>query len=169
MVEHEVYVGLSPEELAEMRAAHAVMTPEELDRVAGQAAAAAKDARSAQELRQAVATAANQRAKGDTPWARGTNAHLILGRALEKLTETGNFDHVGEVSYLNGNVVRYGTKGSLRVDIVVGNPDRPEQVREYKTGSNATNRLSMERVYGIRKHLPKDYAHIPIRELRPRP
>jgi hypothetical protein len=166
--EHEVYVGLSPEELAEMRAAHAMMTPEELDRVAGEAAAAAKNARSAQELRQAVATAANQLARGDTPWARGTNAHLILDRAIEKLTDNGNFQHAGEVSYLDGKVARYGAKGSIRVDIVVGDPRRPAQVHGYKTGST-TNRLSTERVHIIRKHLPDGYKHIPIREPRPKP
>lgn len=166
--EHEVYVGLSPEELAEMRAAHAIMTPEELDRVAGEAAAAAKHARSAQEIRQAVATAANQRAKGDTSSARGTNAHLILNRALKILRDTRNLDHAGEVSYKDGEVVRYGTKGSIRVDIVVGHPGRPERVPEYKTGSEA-NRLSSRRVHRIRRHLPRGYKHIPIDELRPQP
>ncbi len=166
--EHEVYVGLSPEELAEMRAAHAIMTPQELDRVAGEAAAAAKHARSAREIRQAVATAANQRAKGDTPWARGTNAHLILNRALNILRDTRNLDHAGEVSYKDGKVVRYGTKGSIRVDIVVGHPERPERVPEYKTGGEA-NRLSSRRVHRIREHLPEGYKHIPIDELRPQP
>ena len=168
VAEHEVYVGLTPEELAEMYAAHAVMTPEELDRVAGQAAAAAAGAKSAAELRQAVATAADKLAKGDTPWARGTNAHLILNHAWKKLNDSCIVQHKGEVSYLDGKVVAYGRKGSIRVDLVLGNPWTPEKACEYKTGK-PENRLTLERIALIRKHLPKGYQHIPVSELRPNP
>ncbi len=168
VAEHEVYVGLTPEELAEMYAAHAVMTPEELDRVAGQAAAAAKGAKSAAELRQAVATAADKLAKGDTPWARGTNAHLILNRALQKLNKTSRFQHKGEISYLGGKVVRYGTRGSIRVDVLVGDTKKPKKIFDFKIGKDK-NGLSPERIARIRRHLPKRSKNIPILELRPKP
>ena len=144
------------------------MTPEELDRVAGQAAAAAAGAKSAAELRQAVATAADKLAKGDTPWARGTNAHLILNRALKKVNDSCSFQHKGEISYFDGIVVRYGTKGSIRVDILVGDPWKPEKICEFKTGKDE-NGLSPGRIALIRKHLPEGYKHIPVSELRPNP
>ncbi len=166
---HEIYVGLSPDELAEMDAAHAVMTREELDRVAGEVAAAAKNAKSPQEARQALATAANRLAKGDTPSTRGTNAHLILDRAIKKLKGSPGFDFASEVSYRGGKVVDYGDEGSIRVDIVAGHPKTPQWIDEFKTGAHEDEVLSQRRIDLIRKHLPKDYKNIPIHKLRPKP
>jgi hypothetical protein len=44
------------------------------------------------------------------------------------------FDIFPEVSFLNGEVVPYGTKGSVRADAVVGKPDAPTTIYDLKTG-----------------------------------
>ena len=69
---------------------------------------------------------------------------------------------------MDGKVVRYGTRGSIRVDVLVGDPEKPTEIHEFKTGRDS-NRLTPERIALIRKHLPEGYKHIPIRELRPNP
>ena len=62
----------------------------------------------------------------------------------------------------------YGTKGSIRVDVLVGDPRKPKKIFDFKTGKDK-NRLSPERIARIRRHLPKRSKNIPILELRPKP
>jgi hypothetical protein len=72
-----------------------------------------------------------------------------------------------EVSYLNGNIVRRGTLGSIRVDVVYG-PSRetPMAIYDLKTGQA---KLTSKRVAEIRRHLPPGYQDIPIIEIRIEP
>jgi RHS repeat-associated protein len=69
-----------------------------------------------------------------------------------------------EISYLNGEVVKHGTAGSIRVDAVRGAVDAPKAIADLKTGMGA---LTAARVSEIRIHLPAGYQGIPIFEVRP--
>jgi RHS repeat-associated protein len=71
-----------------------------------------------------------------------------------------------EVSYLNGKVVPFGTKGSVRLDAVVGDVNNPTAVFDLKTGGA---QLTAKRIEQIRKHLPEGSKNIPIDEIRPTP
>ena len=69
-----------------------------------------------------------------------------------------------EISYLKQDVVKYGTKGSVRVDAVKGNPLAPLAIGDLKCGSAC---LTSQRIEQIRDHLPRGYQGIPIHEIRP--
>jgi RHS repeat-associated protein len=94
----------------------------------------------------------------------GTKVHAAFAREVEAL---GRSDLFSEVSYLNGNIVRRGTPGSIRVDIVYG-PSRetPMAIYDLKTGQA---KLTSKRVAEIRRHLPPGYQDIPIIEIRIKP
>lgn len=68
-----------------------------------------------------------------------------------------------EVSYLNGDVVPYGTRGSVRLDVVEGSLLAPAAVYDFKTGG-AT--LTPSRIEQIRAHLPSAGQGAPILEVR---
>ena len=68
-----------------------------------------------------------------------------------------------EVSYKGGRVVRRGTKGSKRVDVVLGDREKPTAIFDLKTGKA---KLTEKRIEQIRKHLPKGFEDIPIIEIR---
>jgi len=68
-----------------------------------------------------------------------------------------------EVSYMNGNLVRRGTKGSVRLDVVEGDPWSPTAVYDLKTG---TAKLTPQRVQQIQQHVPGG-SGVPVKELRP--
>jgi len=70
---------------------------------------------------------------------RGTRIHSEFSRLVK--SELGTNFSV-EVSYLEGEVATYGTKGSSRADAVYGDPENPEFVIELKTGGehNMSNR-----------------------------
>jgi hypothetical protein len=54
------------------------------------------------------------------------------------------------VSYLNGNVVKRGTPGSVRVDAVIGPEDNQIFVVDLKTGNS---KLTPQRVRKLRLHV----------------
>lgn len=90
----------------------------------------------------------------------GTQAHSAF-RAEVAALGRGNLST--EVSYLNGRVVPYGTRGAVRLDVVEGPLNAPTAVFDFKTGS-AT--LSPARINQIRGHLPGGGSNVPILEIR---
>jgi hypothetical protein len=68
------------------------------------------------------------------------------------------------VSYLNGRVVAYGTRGAVRLDVVEGDPLAPSAVYDLKTGGAA---LTPARIAEIQANLPPGYQNIPMREIQP--
>jgi len=66
-----------------------------------------------------------------------------------------------EVSYSGGQVVSRGTPGSVRLDVVRGNPNNPGAVFDLKTG---TAQLTPGRVTQIQQNLPRP---VPVKEIRP--
>jgi hypothetical protein len=109
-------------------------------------------------------TAAAQRAAQSIGPGRGpvygTKVHSAFEREVNAL---GKNDVHTEVSYLNGQVVPYGTKGSVRLDVVNGPVNAPTAVYDLKTGSAI---LTPARVQQIQSHLPGGGA-IPVTEIRP--
>ncbi|MCZ7627613.1 MAG: hypothetical protein M5U19_00210 [Microthrixaceae bacterium] len=91
----------------------------------------------------------------------GTHVHSSFA---DELAALGRTDVFSEISYLNGRVVPYGTKGSVRLDAVVGSPGAPSAIYDLKTGSAA---LTSSRIAQIRSHLPPGFQNIPVHELRP--
>ena len=109
-------------------------------------------------------TAAAQRAAQSVGPGRGpvygTKVHSAFEREVNAL---GKNDVHTEVSYLNGQIVPYGTKGSVRLDVVNGPVNSPNAVYDLKTGS-AT--LTPARIQQIQSHLPGGNA-VPVMEIRP--
>lgn len=68
------------------------------------------------------------------------------------------------MSYKDGQVVEYGTPGSVRVDTTVGPVEKPIFVCDLKTGKAC---LTPKRIEEIQKHLPggKD---VPVIEIKPK-
>jgi RHS repeat-associated protein len=91
----------------------------------------------------------------------GTRVHSAFAAELQAL---GRSDVFSEVSYLQGRVVPYGTRGSVRLDAVVGSPGAPSAIYDLKTGSAM---LSSSRIAQIRSHLPPGFQDIPVQMLRP--
>ena len=60
----------------------------------------------------------------------GTRAHSAFRAEVEALRRS---NLRAEVSYKNGTPVRYGTKGSVRLDVVEGPIDAPIAVYDFKT------------------------------------
>jgi hypothetical protein len=80
----------------------------------------------------------------------GTKVHTVVERSLHA---AGDKVVRAERSYLNGQVVPRGTKGSVRLDAVEGPLDNPVAVFDLKTG-NA--KLTADRITEIRRHLPNE-------------
>jgi RHS repeat-associated protein len=95
----------------------------------------------------------------------GTRAHAVFRRMVDALN---NAALSTEVSYQNGQVVKYGTKGSVRVDVVEGSPVSPTAIYDFKTGRA---KLTPRRIEQIRSHLPNggkrsDGSAVPAQEIR---
>lgn len=67
-------------------------------------------------------------------------------------------------AYLDGEIVPYGTPGSVRLAVVEGNISEPQAGYDLKTGS-AT--LTQARIEQIRANLPSGHQDIPVTEIRP--
>ncbi len=91
----------------------------------------------------------------------GTNVHTAFA---DEVAALGRSDLFTEVSYLNGQVVPYGTRGAVRLDVVVGSPSAPTAIWDLKTGSAA---LTQARIAQIQSHLPPAFQNIPVLEVRP--
>ena len=77
----------------------------------------------------------------------GTRVHTAMKTALHGADDALST----EVSYLNGAIVKPGTKGSIRVDVVEGAVDNPGVIYDLKTGAA---QWSLRRIEEIRRHLP---------------
>jgi len=78
----------------------------------------------------------------------GTRVHTAFKGEVKA---SGNPNVVPEQSYLNGRHVPYGTRGSIRVDVVEGPLDAPTAVWDLKTGGA---KLTPARIRQIQQHLP---------------
>ncbi len=125
----------------------------------GEAKAATKAPTAAEALVGALERTAVKAGEGVGP-EFGTRAHAILKK---EITALGRNDLHGEVSYLNGEVVRYGTPGSVRLDTVEGLKEAPTAVGDLKTGGS---QLTAARVAEIRAHLPEASRNVPVTRLR---
>ncbi|WP_428263333.1 hypothetical protein [Haliangium sp.] len=90
----------------------------------------------------------------------GTRVHTAFKAEVDAL---GKSNLRTEVSYLGGELVKYGKKGSVRLDVVEGPLNAPTAVFDLKTGGA---RLTPQRVEQIRRHLPKGSRDIPVLEIR---
>jgi RHS repeat-associated protein len=90
----------------------------------------------------------------------GTNVHTAF-RA--EVAAFGNPTLSTEISYLNGEVVKWGTPGSVRLDVVEGPVTQPTAVYDLKTGSA---QLTAARIQQIQSHIPGG-ASVPVIMVRP--
>lgn len=90
----------------------------------------------------------------------GTRAHSAFRAEVEAL---GNPNLSTEVSYLKGQVVPYGTRGSVRLDVVEGPLTSPTAIYDFKTGGAA---LGPGRIALIRSNLPGGGNGVPVLEVR---
>jgi len=91
----------------------------------------------------------------------GTKVHTAFEREVKAL---GRSNLSTEVSYKNGKVVKRGTKGSVRLDVVEGPLNQPTAAFDLKTGKA---KLTPKRVQQIRQHLPAGSKDISVMEVRP--
>lgn len=87
----------------------------------------------------------------------GTKAHNTFKEINAKKGYTT------EVSYKDGQVVKHGTPGSVRVDVAKGAAENPKAIGDLKTGGA---KLSPSRIQQIRNHLPTGHQNISIKEVR---
>ena len=80
---------------------------------------------------QTCANTANAQVSG-TGAVAGTHKHTAFAAEVNKL---GDSSLRTEVSYLNGQEVAYGTKGSIRFDVMLFNGDTPIAAWDFKTGA----------------------------------
>jgi hypothetical protein len=90
----------------------------------------------------------------------GTKVHSAFENEVNAL---GKENVHTEVSYLNGQVVPYGTKGSVRLDVVNGPVNAPVSVFDLKTGSAS---LTPARIQQIQSNIPGG-SSVPVSEVRP--
>jgi RHS repeat-associated protein len=89
-----------------------------------------------EDAEEAVQVAANnaKRLSGNGSGAvYGTKVHVEFKNQIN-LLRTEGVNVSAEVSYLNGKVVPYGTKDSVRADVVSGDINAPSTIFELKTG-----------------------------------
>jgi RHS repeat-associated protein len=100
----------------------------------------------------------------ELPSAWGTRVHSTFAQFVDALEAQGLPVH-SEVVYRNGTYYpgRRRLKGSIAADVVVGDPRHPIAIYDLKTGKGG---LTPARIRQIRRHLPRGYKNIPIRELR---
>jgi hypothetical protein len=91
----------------------------------------------------------------------GTAVHSAFAAEIDALGDSGLST---EVSYLDGRIVSYGTRGSVRLDVVEGDPLEPTAAYDLKTGSAA---MTPSRIAEIQANLPPGYQDIPVSEVRP--
>ena len=86
----------------------------------------------------------------------GTKVHTQFGNMAETINGVTK-----EASYLNGNVVNYGTKGSVRADAVYGPVNRPTAVYDLKTGGA---KVTTQNINKYNQHVP---GKPPVIEIKP--
>lgn len=104
-------------------------------------------------------SAANKALKnvGDGKGAvHGTKVHTEFGTIANKIDNVTK-----EVSYKNGEVVPYGTKGSVRADAIEGNINRPNAIYDLKTGEAKVTQKNIDK---YNQHVP---GKPPVKEIKP--
>jgi hypothetical protein len=112
-----------------------------------------------EQLTAAAGRAVNTVGPGSGP-VYGTMVHSAFA---DEVLSLGRSDLTPEVSYLNGQVVPYGTSGSIRVDVVEGPLNAPICCYDLKTGSAF---LSPGRVGQIQNNLPGG-SSVPVLQITP--
>jgi RHS repeat-associated protein len=107
---------------------------------------------------QAAANEAEKIVGGKGPRA-GTAKHEVLKQEIK--THGKELGLSSEISYKGGEPVKYGTKGSVRIDAVLGPEASPIATFDLKTG-RAT--LAPQRMRTLREHLPTEPV---IEEIKP--
>jgi hypothetical protein len=120
---------------------------------------AIKSATTWEQLQDAAGNAVDQVGPGKGA-VYGTKVHAAF-EAEVKALEDPNLQT--EKSYLNGERVKRGTQGSVRVDVVEGPLDNPTAIYDLKTGSA---QLTPPRIRQLQAHVPNG-ERIPIVEVRP--
>lgn len=111
-----------------------------------------------------LAGAANRAAARVGPGSGAVHGTRVHTAFADEVAALGRINVFSEVSYLNGQVVPYGTRGSVRLDVVVGSPSAPAAIYDLKTGSAV---LTTRRADRIRSHLPDGFQDILVVEVRP--
>lgn len=86
----------------------------------------------------------------------GTKVHTEFGKLAGEIEGVST-----EVSYKNGQVVPYGTKGSVRADAVWGDVNAPSAIFDLKTGGA---KLTPKNVAKYNEHVP---GTPPVKEIKP--
>jgi hypothetical protein len=89
----------------------------------------------------------------------GTRIHSEFRKRVQGLPQPGL---ATEISYLNGQVVPYGTAGAVRLDVVEGSPTNPVAIYDLKVGGT---HLRPARIRQIRQHLPRGGIGVLIQEI----
>jgi RHS repeat-associated protein len=89
----------------------------------------------------------------------GTKTHSVFERLVKGL---GRGDLNTEMSYKGGELVRRGTPGSVRADVVQGPVEAPNAIYDLKTGGAM---LTDRRVDQIQSHIPGGKA--PVVQVKP--
>ena len=111
-----------------------------------------------------LAEAASRAASNVGPGSGSVYGTRVHSAFADEIAALGRSDLFSEVSYLNGQVVPYGTRGSVRLDVVVGSPSAPTAIWDLKTGAAA---LTPARIAQIQSHLPPGFQNVPVLEVRP--
>ena len=88
----------------------------------------------------------------------------VLSEFAAEINALSDSDLSTEVSYKDGEVVPYGTRGSVRLDVVEGDLQEPQAAYDLENG---TATLTPARIAQIQANLPPGYRDIPIIEIRP--
>jgi RHS repeat-associated protein len=107
---------------------------------------------------QAAADAAAAQAGNGSGAVYGTKVHTLFKAAVKDLGKSG-FDVDAEVSYLNTKRVPYGTEGSVRADVILGNRAEPTMVYDLKTG---TAKMTARQLKNYMTHLPPSVQEIKV-------
>ncbi|HET7118318.1 MAG TPA: hypothetical protein VFI29_17605, partial [Hanamia sp.] len=117
------------------------------------------------DIEYAIQSAANEAkiitGKGSGP-VYGTNVHTAFKEQINLLQKQG-LSVSPEVSYLDGIRVNYGTPGSVRADVVVGDIDNPSAIFDLKTGKA---KLTPAEITKYKANLPKSVKT--IKEIKPK-
>ena len=108
---------------------------------------ALKEAKSSEKILQEAANKAEQ-AVGGKGSVAGTKKHTAFEKEV-KASGEGRFET--EVSYKGGEVVKRGTPGSVRPDVVEGSSAAPTAIYDLKTGGA---KLTEKDISRIRENLP---------------
>lgn len=109
----------------------------------------------ASDLQKAANQALDIVGEGKGP-VHGTKVHSEFGKMVDQIDGV-----TSEISYKDGQVVPYGTKGSVRADAVAGDVNNPSKIYDLKTG-NA--KLTDKNIQKYNQNVPNSP---PVEEIKP--